>query len=106
MILFDKEGTAHEVVPVEEINALMRIHEHEFVEALKDIINMMFIYRKEIRSGSEIPDVVLGLIGGLKAINRQRKEPDAVINNFDIISKDIEYIMLFDYLDDNYKKEA
>ena len=106
MILFDKDGAAHEVVPAEEINALMRIHEHEFIEALNDIVKMMLIYRKEIRSESEIPDVVLGLIGGLKAINRQRKEPDAVINNFDIISKNNEYIMLFDYLDDNYKKEA
>ena len=84
----------------------MRECEKALVEAMQDITNLMLLYRKQIKADTEIPDIVIGLIGGLRAVNRQRQEPDAVINNFHIISKNDEYILLFDYLDDNYKKEA
>ena len=80
--------------------------EKVLVNAMKEIILLMMVYCRQISADKKVPDLVIGLVGGLKAVNRARKEPDVVIDNFDIISGSNEYIMLYDYLDDYYKKEA
>lgn len=80
--------------------------EKDLVNAMKEIILLMMVYFRQISADKNVPDLVIGLVGGLKAVNRARKEPDVVIDNFNLLFGDNEYIMLYEYLDDYYNKEA
>ena len=80
----------------------IRQHDKDFCKAIREIFMLMLIYIKQIGESKEVPDIVLGLIGGLKAANRARKEPDIIIDNFDICSDAERYLELYTYLDENY----
>lgn len=75
---------------------------------LRDLINkttsFVRMYKSQIKD-NHVPVPVYDFVIAIKLINRQRQNPDTIIDTFNILWDDKEFIRLLDHIEKTYTKE-